>query len=111
MKDLAKEFSIPGNVKCKKIYDDIWEIEKKSHKDPEIESIMSIIVSLKDKEHIKENLDDFALFILNKNSIDIQDSIKYNTDDLNELGDSVYGIHKIEDKTKSERNLISFQNI
>jgi hypothetical protein len=87
MKDLAKEFSIPGNVKCKKIYDDIWEIEKKSHKDPDIESIMSIIVSLKDKEHIKENLDDFALFILNKNSIDIQDSIKYNTEDLNELED------------------------
>jgi hypothetical protein len=48
---------------------------------------MSIIVSLKDKEHIKENLDDFALFILNKNSIDIQDSIKYNTEDLNELED------------------------
>jgi hypothetical protein len=32
MKDLAKEFSIPGNVKCKKIYDDIWEIEKKSQR-------------------------------------------------------------------------------
>jgi len=57
-----------------KIYHSMEEIHGKDNVD--IESIISVIVGLKDKLRIKENLGDLSLYIISRNNLDIYDAFK-----------------------------------
>jgi hypothetical protein len=81
MKDLVKDFIPEDNSD---LYKEILETVKKYQKEPDIESIMSIIVSLMD-ENIDKNLDDFALFILMNNSTTKCETKKYDIEKLKNL--------------------------
>lgn len=64
-KDFDEMIEKSNEPNLKNIYRKIVEIMNKIFDGkPDIESIMSVIIGLKDKNHLKENLGDFALYIL-----------------------------------------------
>lgn len=91
MTNLAENFveRIKNNPDLFKTYDTILNQMKIVFKDdePDVESIMSVIVNLKDEKNYKENMGDFALFVLSlftsyDNIQSKLDEFKQNLEDL-----------------------------